>query len=47
MRRADRLFEIIQILRRVRRPVSAQAIADELERVIAVDRLLALARNRE
>ncbi len=31
MRRADRLFEIIQILRRVRRPVSAQAIADELE----------------
>jgi predicted DNA-binding transcriptional regulator YafY len=31
MRRADRLFEIIQILRRVRSPVSAQAIADELE----------------
>jgi len=31
MRRADRLFEIIQILRRVRRPLSAQAIADELE----------------
>jgi len=31
MRRADRLFEIIQILRRVRGPVSAQAIADELE----------------
>jgi len=31
MRRADRLFEIIQILRRVRWPVSAQAIADELE----------------
>ena len=31
MRRADRLFEIIQILRRVRRPVSAQVIADELE----------------
>ncbi|MGS4986748.1 helix-turn-helix transcriptional regulator [Roseibium sp. RP-7] len=31
MRRADRLFEIIQILRRVRRPVSAQTIADELE----------------
>ncbi len=31
MRRADRLFEIIQILRRVRQPVSAQAIADELE----------------
>ncbi|MBO9460974.1 YafY family protein [Labrenzia sp. R5_0] len=31
MRRADRLFEIIQILRRVRQPVSAQTIADELE----------------
>ncbi|WP_428675025.1 helix-turn-helix transcriptional regulator [Roseibium sp.] len=31
MRRADRLFEIIQILRRVHGPVSAQAIADELE----------------
>ena len=31
MRRADRLFEIVQILRRARGPVSAQAIADELE----------------
>lgn len=31
MRRADRLFEIIQILRRVRAPISAQSIADELE----------------
>ncbi|MBI1394303.1 MAG: HTH domain-containing protein [Alphaproteobacteria bacterium] len=31
MRRADRLFEIIQILRRVRRPISAQTIAGELE----------------
>lgn len=31
MRRAERLFEVIQILRRGRRPISAQAIADELE----------------
>ena len=31
MRRADRLFEIVQILRRVRGPISAQAIAAELE----------------
>jgi predicted DNA-binding transcriptional regulator YafY len=31
MRRADRLFEIIQILRRSPRPISAQAIAEELE----------------
>ncbi|MET1026330.1 MAG: YafY family protein [Dongiaceae bacterium] len=31
MRRADRLFQIIQILRRGRRPVTAAAIADELE----------------
>src|SRR3712207_9222554 len=32
MRRADRLFEIVQILRRSSgAPVSAQAIADELE----------------
>ncbi len=31
MRRADRLFQIIQILRRTRRPVTADAIASELE----------------
>jgi predicted DNA-binding transcriptional regulator YafY len=31
MRRADRLFEIVQILRRERRPVTADAIAAELE----------------
>jgi predicted DNA-binding transcriptional regulator YafY len=31
MRRADRLFQIIQILRRSRRPVTADAIASELE----------------
>jgi predicted DNA-binding transcriptional regulator YafY len=31
MRRADRLFQIIQILRRSRRPVTADAIAEELE----------------
>lgn len=31
MRRADRLFAIIQILRRARRPVTAQTIATELE----------------
>lgn len=31
MRRADRLFQIIQILRRSTRPVTAAAIADEIE----------------
>jgi len=31
MRRADRLFRIIQVLRRKRRPVTAQEIAEELE----------------
>jgi len=31
MRRADRLFEIVQILRRSRRPVTAERIAEELE----------------
>ncbi|MES2453206.1 MAG: YafY family protein [Pseudomonadota bacterium] len=31
MRRADRLFEIVQILRRERRPITADAIAAELE----------------
>lgn len=31
MRRADRLFQIVQILRRSRRPVTAEAIAVELE----------------
>lgn len=32
MRRADRLFQIIQILRRsTRRPITADAIARELE----------------
>ena len=31
MRRADRLFQIIQILRRTRRPVTADAMAAELE----------------
>ena len=31
MRRADRLFQIIQILRRARRPITAEAIAEELE----------------
>lgn len=31
MRRADRLFQIIQILRRGRRPITAEAIAEELE----------------
>ena len=31
MRRADRLFQIIQVLRRSRRPVTADAIAAELE----------------
>ena len=31
MRRADRLFQIIQILRRSSRPVTASALAEELE----------------
>ena len=31
MRKADRLFQIIQILRRARRPITADAIAQELE----------------
>lgn len=31
MRRADRMLQIIQILRRHRRPVTARALADELE----------------
>ncbi|MBE7219576.1 MAG: YafY family transcriptional regulator [Caulobacteraceae bacterium] len=31
MRRADRLFEIIQVLRRARDPLTAEAIATELE----------------
>src|SRR5690242_18870427 len=31
MRRADRLFEIIQALRQARHPLTAAAIADELE----------------
>lgn len=31
MRRADRLFQIIQILRRARRPVTAARLAEELE----------------
>ncbi len=31
MRRADRLFQIIQILRRSTRPVTAAALAEELE----------------
>lgn len=31
MRRADRLFEIVQILRRERRPITADAIGAELE----------------
>ncbi len=31
MRRADRLFQIIQILRRSSRPVTAAALAEELE----------------
>jgi len=31
MRRADRLFRIIQVLRRKRRPITAAEIADELE----------------
>ena len=31
MRRADRLFQIIQILRRSRRPISSNKLAEELE----------------
>ncbi len=31
MRKADRLFQIVQILRRTRRPITADAIAEELE----------------
>jgi len=31
LRRADRLFQVIQILRRARRPVTATAIAEEVE----------------
>jgi predicted DNA-binding transcriptional regulator YafY len=31
MRRADRLFQIIQILRRAKRPVTARVLSDELE----------------
>lgn len=31
MRRADRLFQIIQVLRRTRKPLTAEAIAKELE----------------
>lgn len=31
MRRADRLFEIIQVLRRASGPITADAIAAELE----------------
>ena len=31
MLRADRLFEVIQIMRPVRKPISAQFIAEELE----------------
>ena len=31
MRRADRLFDIIRILRVARRPVTAAVLADELE----------------
>lgn len=31
MRRADRLFEIVQILRRERKPISSERIAEELE----------------
>ncbi len=31
MRRADRLFEIIQVLRRASRPLTADVIANELE----------------
>ncbi|TKC85892.1 HTH domain-containing protein [Trinickia terrae] len=31
MRRSDRLFQIIQILRRSKRPVTARGLSDELE----------------
>ncbi|MBV8334662.1 MAG: HTH domain-containing protein, partial [Alphaproteobacteria bacterium] len=31
MRRADRLFQIIQILRRTRGPITAEVLATELE----------------
>ena len=31
MRRADRLFQIIQALRRASRPITAEALASELE----------------
>ena len=31
MRRADRLFQIIQVLRRTRKPLTAEALAKELE----------------
>ena len=31
MRKADRLFQIIQILRRARKPITAESIAEELE----------------
>jgi predicted DNA-binding transcriptional regulator YafY len=31
MRRADRLFQIIQILRRTNRPITAGRLAEELE----------------
>jgi len=34
MRRADRLFQIIQILRGARKPITAQKLADELERSV-------------
>ena len=32
MRRADRLFDIIQVLRTAKRPTTAAALADHLER---------------
>ena len=35
MRRADRLFEIVQLLRRAPGPMTADAIAAELERFLA------------
>src|SRR6476646_8610462 len=34
MRRADRLFQIIQVLRRTRKPLTADAIAAELEAAV-------------
>ena len=34
LRRADRLFDIIRILRAASRPVTAAAIADELEATV-------------